>query len=270
MLGPGALPADERFDPEPPAATENRRAGWVLVAVGVILFELTASAALGAAVACLKFGLEDARTALWLRRRDPDRRRGRAAGWMYVAAGLGKVTIAAFAVSIAGVMLAGLVLGRPDAADKHLVGVMFLFLGGVAGLELATLWAVIAALRAPARVWLGRDIHRARRADAWPPWAAFRGGENRLRRLLLPVICLGYTIGLIATMIALLSPPPAPAQAGFFVALAIGGQVGGAVLILVAWNRILGRIEARTPREAWPEEEPRPMKREPHAWWADP
>src|SRR5205823_1721793 len=52
--------------------------------VGWALYELTTQPALGAVAVCLKFGWEDFRTARWLRRRDPNRRRGRACFWLYV------------------------------------------------------------------------------------------------------------------------------------------------------------------------------------------
>src|SRR6266566_1511806 len=66
-----------------------------LLVVGWALYELTTQPALGAVAVCLKFGWEDFRTARWLRRRDPDRRRGRACFWLYVGNGLWKTAVVA-------------------------------------------------------------------------------------------------------------------------------------------------------------------------------
>src|SRR5947209_18895965 len=87
-------PAMENLE-HPTADEERPGRGWHgpftwtgLLAVGWVLYELTAQPAVGAVAVCLKFGWEDFRTALWLRRRDPDRRRGRACFWLYAGNGL--------------------------------------------------------------------------------------------------------------------------------------------------------------------------------------
>src|SRR5262245_64316596 len=72
-----------------------------LLAVGWVLYELTAQPALGVSAICIKFGWEDFRTALWLQRRDPHRLRGRACLWLYIANGLLKMTGVALAMTIA-------------------------------------------------------------------------------------------------------------------------------------------------------------------------
>ena len=65
----------------------------LLLIVAWLVFELTAQPALAVAAVCVKFGWEDFRTARWLRRSDPDRLRGRACFWLYVASGLWKTAI---------------------------------------------------------------------------------------------------------------------------------------------------------------------------------
>src|SRR5690349_9796317 len=78
-------------DPSP-----RRRPSLVLPALlmlGIVVYELTAQPGLGAAIACTKFGWDDFLTARWLRRRDPNRRRGRASFWLFVAAGLWKTAV---------------------------------------------------------------------------------------------------------------------------------------------------------------------------------
>src|SRR5205807_7892047 len=77
-----------------------------LLVVGWMLYELTAQPALGAVAVCLKFGWEDFRTARWLRRRDPERRRGRACFWLYAGNGLLKTAGVAFVMTFAMVTVA--------------------------------------------------------------------------------------------------------------------------------------------------------------------
>jgi hypothetical protein len=59
-----------------------------------LLYECTAQPGLAAAVACAKFGWADLRSVLWLRRVDPDRRRGATCFWGYLTFGLWKVAVA--------------------------------------------------------------------------------------------------------------------------------------------------------------------------------
>src|SRR5262245_19924297 len=90
-----------------PARRWLRPFTWTgLLAIGWILYELTAQPALGAIAVCLKCGWEDFRTALWLQRRDPDRRRGSACFWLYAANGLCKTAAVAFIMSMAVVGVA--------------------------------------------------------------------------------------------------------------------------------------------------------------------
>src|SRR5947209_1697135 len=77
-----------------------------MLAAGILVFELTKSPGLGAAIACTKFGWEDFLTARWLRRTDPDRRRGRTCFWLYVASGLWKCALTGIAVMFAVTFLA--------------------------------------------------------------------------------------------------------------------------------------------------------------------
>src|SRR3954466_10787630 len=83
--------------PHPAAARPPRRRPSLvlpaLLALGIVVYELTAQPGLGAAIACTKFGWDDFLTARWLRRRDPDRHRGRASFWLFAAAGLWKTAV---------------------------------------------------------------------------------------------------------------------------------------------------------------------------------
>src|SRR6478672_3123529 len=86
--------ASETFHPVDEGAPRPSPWFWpVLLAIAFLVYELTAQPGLGAAIACTKFGWDDFLTARWLRRRDPDRRRGRASFWLFVAAGLWKTAV---------------------------------------------------------------------------------------------------------------------------------------------------------------------------------
>ena len=87
----------------PPPPQESLSSRWRevvlsgdLFASGWILFEFAAAPGVGVAVASLKFGWNDFLTALWLRRRDPDRDRSAVCFWFFVASGLWKITVVAF------------------------------------------------------------------------------------------------------------------------------------------------------------------------------
>src|SRR5262245_45921808 len=64
-----------------------------LLALAWLVYEATAQPALGAVLACLKFGWDDWRTSIWLWRTDPNRGRARACLWAYFAAGLWRAAI---------------------------------------------------------------------------------------------------------------------------------------------------------------------------------
>src|SRR5690348_799120 len=95
----------DRPDERTGSPAEDR--GWrfplswtVLILLGWLLYECTAQPALAAAVACAKFGWADVRAAFWLRRVDPDRRRGATCFWCYLTFGLWKVAVMSILVMI--------------------------------------------------------------------------------------------------------------------------------------------------------------------------
>src|SRR5207302_5843758 len=70
-------------------------------------------------VMCLKLGWDDFRTAFWLRRRDPSRRRGRACFWLYLANGFWKVSAIGLVVSLLFILIAILPrLGQRVGLDR--------------------------------------------------------------------------------------------------------------------------------------------------------
>jgi hypothetical protein len=224
--------------------------GWLgLLALGLLVYEMTRQPALAAVAVCLKFGWEDFATARWLWRSDPDRRRGRCCSWLYFAWGLWKTAFVAFLMSVA---FAGLtpVQGRPPGgAPDPLLAFAGTFLTALVGFALSTLataWAVALAWRGGFRLWLDRAVHRARRAGGWPPSDFCAGRTNRLDLLLLT--SLGLT--LLAALAVLL--PVLVAAVPF---LSIVLAVCAPVLLVVLREAISERVRAERPAECWGEED---------------
>ncbi|HLQ43826.1 MAG TPA: hypothetical protein VK137_03785, partial [Planctomycetaceae bacterium] len=64
---------------------------WLLAAIAVAVAELTAHPALGVVIFCVKFGLNDWRTAAWLCRVDPRRERSHTLWWFLIGSGCLKI-----------------------------------------------------------------------------------------------------------------------------------------------------------------------------------
>src|SRR6266571_5337383 len=105
------------FEPAEEQASRSWRGHvrWsALFLLGWLLYEATSQPGLAAAVTCAKFGWSDWRVAWWLRRVDPDWRRGQTCFWFYLAYGLWKVAVMSLVV-IFLLALAGSMLRRPPA-----------------------------------------------------------------------------------------------------------------------------------------------------------
>jgi hypothetical protein len=151
------------------------RLTWpVLLLIGWVLYEATAQPGLAAAITCAKFGWADFQAARWLRRVDPDRGRGRACFWFYLAFGLWKVAVLATAMMIGLLFLGSLVnAGRRRFGGGVLTPVLsgVLIAAGVCfGLSFLTTYiALWSAMRQRIKVWLGFAPYRARTERFWPP-----------------------------------------------------------------------------------------------------
>src|SRR5215475_3477379 len=88
----------ERAAEPPPRGWRLSVSWYALLLLGWLLYEATSQPELAAAVTCAKFGWSDWRAAWWLRRVDPDWRRGRTCFWFYLAYGLWKVAVMASVV----------------------------------------------------------------------------------------------------------------------------------------------------------------------------
>jgi hypothetical protein len=241
------------MDPQPddpgPARRRRLSLGWpALLLAGWLLYELTADPGLASAVACAKFGWADLRAACWLRRIDPDRRRGLTCFWCYLAFGLWKVAVmATLTMILLGFLEALLGGGRRAGANNPSLVVGTLAAAGV-GFVLSFLTTYVAlwsALRSGVRIWLGVAPHRARTGRFWPPQ---HGKVNFAPYVAFTTLV--FTVWLLVGLII-----------GLVLAWQPRGAVGIGCLVLVmltligsvisAFPFLAGRLFARSPLECW-------------------
>ena len=215
---------------------------WLLLAAAVFVTELTAHPAIGVAVFCLKFGLNDWRTAAWLCRVDPQPRRSHSIWWFLVGSGFLKIFLMS---SIAFPVLAG--WWKAIAKQNVLAEVQVAMTIGLCGMLVSFVVnhiGLFLASRRRVRVWLNRQLHQYRDANVWPVRLT---GANRLRDLLngsaLPAI-LAFIAGFAGLI-------------GFGLANAIPQAVTSGILALVSSLILLGhglsvkRVVALTSEECW-------------------
>jgi hypothetical protein len=212
----------------------------------------------GAVVACLKPALEDGRTALWLLRSDPKRSRGWACCFMFLAAGFWKT----FAWSIVlGIALAAVsdISGGGAALRDSVLGAMIASLFGFVILILSSALAVGSSLVSGTRIWVSRDIHRARRAGAWPPSRLVRHeASNQVDVLVMPMLlvwCFGLVTMSIVMALAAERTKLAADAGGVIVVAVIGSMIVGSALILALRDAIRRRMVAGTASVCWPTDE---------------
>ena len=244
-------------DPKPRRGTSP---WFFLAAAGFIIFELTSDPALTVVVGCVKFGWDELATARWLRRNDPDRRRGRIVGRFYTAWSLWKISMVAAAMMFLIVAIFGVLskkagigpgLGQPPPGFSTAISVAIL---GFVASALTSIVAVLSAWRNGTRVWLGHEARAARREGVWPPsWMTLsRSRGNRVPMIILSAL---ITITTALGMFLLLAPLGGPGKRI--------GATGGAVVLammfvlpvflLVAREFFAKRIAAKTPWECWPD-----------------
>lgn len=179
---------------EPPSRAWTDHISWgAMLALGWLIYEVTARPSFGIAVVCGKFGWNDFLTAHWLLRTDPDRNRGRTCFWFYVANGLWKVTVAAF---IATGTLLILMVALNDNAPRGLVGVGITAAIGITLLAVIPLIGVLHARGYGVRVWVDASVHASRLANHWPPQAT---GMNAIMGLLFPSLMVPIVVTAVAT-----------------------------------------------------------------------
>lgn len=248
----------EPREPDARSAERMRFLWFLLLGAGLLVFELTAQPALGITVACAKFGVEDFLTALWLRRTDPNRCRGNACYWFYMANGLWRVTKYAFLGIVLFVVIHDL-LPRPQGRQQVLMEFLatwLVFLSAWGLSAAATFVGVCLARRDGLRIWLDATLHQSRRFGIWPPRPTETNNVDGL--LCIAVVMALALIGtalciLIGFALAAVQPPPKPNTIMIVIilgGLAIGGI--GAYLVTTIFS-LEQTIVARSPRECWSE-----------------
>lgn len=221
-----------------------------LFLLGLLLYEMTSQPGLAAAVTCIKFGWSDFQVARWLRRVDPDRGRGRACFWFYVAFGLWKIAILATVMMISLLFFASLFHPgkRPPGGavfSPILKGV--LIAAGIGfGLSFwATYVALGSALRHRVKVWLGFAPHRAKKERFWPPC---HGRTNAAPFVTVTTLIL--TLWALLLMLLLLVTVAGRFQVAVLAMLLVGVFLAfpGFVFVFRLLDR---RVFAQTPPECW-------------------
>lgn len=222
----------------------------MLFLAGWLLYEFTAQPGLAALVACAKVGWADVRTALWLRRVDPDRGRGRTCFWAYLTYGLWKVAVMATLTMIVLGMF-GTLFDRAARPPQGNNGFSPVFGGALAamaigfGLSFPTTYVALwSALRNGVRLWLGQAPTRARKERFWPPQhgsvnAALYVGFTSLMMTLWLMVFLAGVLGV------LLQP------AGVALLVFLLGTLVSIVLVILIHFRISYRVIANSPQECW-------------------
>jgi hypothetical protein len=227
-----------------------------LLLAGWLLYECTAQPGLAAAVACAKFGWTDVQAACWLRRVDPDRRRGTTCFWCYLTFGLWKVAVMATVVMILLGFLGTLFDAGPPPPGNNpspVLGGALVAAGVGFGLSFLTTYVALwSALRNGIRIWLGVAPHRARAGRFWPP---SHGQVNFAPYVAFTTLVLTVwaVVALVVAVLLFWQPRPVRGPgAGFIllVILALGCIKG----LLISFPVLARRLFARSPPECWPVE----------------
>jgi hypothetical protein len=252
---------------KPQRRWQNPLTWSVLLAAGILVYELTAQPGLGAAVLCIKFGWNDLLTAFWLRRIDGRRARAGTCFWLYVASALWKIAITGTALMFAVPIFSGILNPAPPGPGgvrpkggnhlppEFLVAVLTTFFGfSLSGLT--TVVAIWRAWRQGIRLWLHASVQRARRSNVWPALVAQYGAQNKVGRLVLTALLGAYAVLLLTGIILLVAFKPVKGHEilliSFFVLLFLGG---GPFTILILRDFLHRKVYASSPFDCWGHEE---------------
>jgi hypothetical protein len=249
--------ADDSWESDP--AARRLPLSWLgVLAVGWVLYELTTRPMVGVMAVCTKFGWEDFRAAIWLRRRDPWPYRGRACFWLYLASGLLKTSLAAFLMCIGFGVVRQRAAQQGGAKQAFVDALTGAAVANALGLVLAAValgYALFLARRGHLRLWLGGAAHRARRRDRWPPGQWERSSFNGLKAVVVVVLVVVYVpVAFLAVPLALVVAGAAfgwPNGALLAPPLALGVIVGSIVGVVKCRNRVQKRFEASDPTQCW-------------------
>lgn len=263
----------ERFTPEAPAESRWPKVLWwaAVFAVGFIVTELTTHPVIGGVIACSKFGWGDFRNALWLRRTDPHRVRGRVCSWFYVAVGFWKIAFTSMPSAIVYSVVFHVfeqIRGRPAANDLPLF-LIAMSLTAVACFTLSGLlscWSFFLAVRNQVKVWIDNSVSDARRRDRWPPLGVAPNLAGVLLvSALVPAAFIAFVLSTAGVEFVVLwvirdmfvgKPPNHVVISATAVPIGLLG-IAAAVTVVRLRRWLFHRAVANTPAECWLATEPR-------------
>lgn len=226
----------------------------LLLALAWLLFELTANATLCVFVACLKFGWQDFRTAIWLMRTDPVRPRGKSGFWFYLSSGIWKTAIvpilAVFIIGILWGLFASRAFGANEAILRQIHAAMKVGVGASAILVIVVGIAALTTWRNDLRMWVHHDLHHSRRENVWPPeWPYPLWKHDNRGRAILATALIVLTI----TLPAVLFPFAVMLAPGAEITVVLGIVFGVPIGAAFSYALLRERIFAITPEQCWPE-----------------
>ena len=222
---------------------------WLaMMAVAVLIFEMTADPSLPVVVGCLKFGTPELKIARWLRRADPDRVRGRTCPLFYVT--LAIMRIGLIAICIIVVLTAVLGPAQPQVQIMgQMKGAWLVILSCCVGAALASWIAIGTALGTGVRVWMDATATLATRERLWPPLLPDRSRRARFGLGVIAAYALFALIGLLWALFLFVAQVGNLGPALFNFVLALCGLC--AFPIVYFTPRVISQIEATSPSDCY-------------------
>jgi hypothetical protein len=260
------------IDPDVPDDDPPARPWWrgpvvwgLVLSIALVAYELTAQPALAVVTVSLKMGWGRFATAVWLRRRDPNRARGRACFWLYLASGFAVAALTGFALLLAFPFFLpkqanGPAAGANPAPNPVLsafTGATIAWLLGMVLASVALLIALVLARRHHIRLWLHGDVGLARERGEWPPTY---GRTNQAAFPILIALLLAWALffGVLATLVSVMAEEfglRIPKQVGV-PSIMVVTLIGLPLSTLVVWDYVKKNLLAGMPGECWNDRAP--------------
>jgi hypothetical protein len=257
----------DRDAPDDPSARPWWRGPVVwglVVSIALVAYELTAQPAVAVVTVSLKMGWGRFATAAWLLRQDPNRARGRACFWLYVASGFAVAALTGFALLLAFPFFLPKPANGPAGANRApdpvlsaLTGAGLAWFFGMLLASAALLIALVLARRHRIRLWLHGDVGLARERGEWPPTYG-RHNQAALPILIALLIAWGLFFGVLASLMAIVAEQfglRIPKQVGIPLVLVIT-LIGLPLSTLVLWDYVKKKLLAVMPGECWNDRAP--------------